>query len=90
MFSPPLRRKPITHGTLYGYRKHGCRCPACAEAGNALQRRNRASRRRRGLCAFGSHPARPGMATCFACGVKYAAKALARYHRKKQQKQAAA
>ena len=89
MFSPPLHRKPISHG-LYGYRDRGCRCRACVEANNAAQRRHRASRRRRGLCAFGPHPARTGMATCFACGVKYAAKALARYHRKKQQQQAAA
>lgn len=78
MFSPPLHRKPIPHGTPSGYRFHGCRCQDCRQAQAVAMRAHRQYRRQHGLCAFGSHPARPGKATCRACASAESARQIAR------------
>lgn len=89
MFSPPLRRKPVKHGTEYVYRFLGCKCTACKAANAAAQRRTRASRKARGRCAVCPQPAREGKRTCTQCGAKASAKRCAQMRAKQQKGQAA-
>jgi hypothetical protein len=83
-FSPPLRRKPISHGTEYAYRFLYCRCVECKQANAAAARRTRASRKVRGVCATCSHPARAGKRTCLLCGAKASATRIAQMRKQQQ------
>lgn len=89
MFSPPLHRTPISHGTPTGYRFHRCRCEGCRKAAALAQQATRKYRRSHGLCAFGSHPARVGKSTCEACGQKQSKASMARQRAKVQKAKAA-
>ena len=35
----PAKKKPIQHGTYYGYTMHGCRCERCRAANADYQRK---------------------------------------------------
>ena len=90
MFSPPLKRGPIPHGTPSGFRFHGCKCEGCRKANALAMQASRKYRRAHGICAFGSHPSRPGKSTCTKCGAAQSAKQMVRYYKAKQQKAEAA
>jgi hypothetical protein len=42
--SDQQKRKPLVHGTLTGYWRHGCRCTACKLVRNTYEREKRKAR----------------------------------------------